>query len=101
MLAVRMRYLAQGHGHSEEAVTELLPVPIVSVRGVELRLAVTVAIPGWLRTVDDATAVWQSLRPSDSTTYALLWETPELLSLNISIVKMIKDKVRPSRFAEA
>eukprot|EP00884_Botryococcus_braunii_P011363 jgi/Botrbrau1/20227/Bobra.31_1s0023.2 len=82
----------QDQEHPPEVGREVLPVPVVSVGGAEPRLAVTVAIPGWLRTPDDAMAVWDSLRPQDSTAYALIWETPELLSLNISIVNMIKDK---------
>ncbi len=87
-------YVLQDEG--PEVGREMLPVPVVSVRGAEPRLAVTVAIPGWLRTPDDAIGVWNSLRPKDSSAYALIWETPELLSLNISIVKMIKDKVGSS-----
>lgn len=76
-----------------DAAADVLPVPIVSLRKAEPHLALAVAIPGWLRTADDAIGVWKGYRPKDATAYSLVWETSELLSLNVSIVQMIKDKV--------
>mmetsp|Transcript_4301 Transcript_4301/g.27388 ORF Transcript_4301/g.27388 Transcript_4301/m.27388 type:complete len:1049 (-) Transcript_4301:709-3855(-) len=56
-------------------------------------LAVTLAVSGWVRDMDDYTCPWYGLARTDCERFCLVWESAELLALGKALESFVRSKV--------
>lgn len=56
-------------------------------------LAVTLAVSGWVRDMDDYTCPWYGLARTDCERFCLIWESAELLALGKALESFVRSKV--------
>ena len=71
----------------------LLPVPVPAKPRADPKLALTIAVAGWIAAPGDFEDVWRHLSTTEAERFTLVWETKELIQLNNSIMNMLLNQV--------
>ncbi|KAL4436640.1 hypothetical protein ABPG75_003779 [Micractinium tetrahymenae] len=68
----------------------LLPVPMRSKQSGDVKLAVSIYVPGWISKREDYETTWQDcITPGDSDAFALVWESKVLLHLSSQLGRLL------------